>query len=154
MALPAPGNPISANMINVEASRTGTTNAPLSGSSSTPQSGSLVKIYEDAGVNQAAPHSYSEFYSIAFSKELTDCYWGEGDEGSLYYNGSIGYAGNLSVGDLIYQDAALSILLTQGTAVSQEGTSATTTVCSGDGKYLYMPVNSSGAITSISCTFP
>ena len=30
MALPAPGNPISANMINVEANRTGTTYAPLS----------------------------------------------------------------------------------------------------------------------------
>tara|TARA_R110002020_G_scaffold135828_1_gene303261 strand:+ start:1268 stop:1729 length:462 start_codon:yes stop_codon:yes gene_type:complete len=153
MALPSSGE-IKASQINTEAGRSSSAEAPLSGSSSTPQAGSLVKIYEDAGVNQAAPHSYSEFYGIAFSRELTDCFWGEGDEGSLYYDGSIGDADNLSIGDLIYQDAALSILLNQITAVSQEGTSATTTVCSGDGKYLYMPVNSSGAITSISCTFP
>ena len=153
MALPSSGE-IKASQINTEAGRSSSAEAPLSGSSSTPQAGSLVKIYEGAGVNQSAPHSYSEFYGIAFSRELTDCFWGEGDEGSLYYDGSIGDADNLSIGDLIYQDAALSILLNQITAVSQEGTSATTTVCSGDGKYLYMPVNSSGAITSISCTFP
>lgn len=153
MALPSSGE-IKASQINTEAGRSSSANAPLSGSSSTPQAGSLVKIYEGAGVNQSAPHSYSEFYGITFSRELTDCFWGEGDEGSLYYDGSIGDADNLSIGDLIYQDPELSILLNQITAVSQEGTSATTTVCSGDGKYLYMPVNSSGAITSISCTFP
>ena len=69
MALPAPGNPISANMINVEASRTGTTNAPLSGTSSTPQAGSLVKLYAppNSDVNQPAPHAYSEFYSKSWS---------------------------------------------------------------------------------------
>ena len=69
MALPAPGNPISANMINVEASRTGTTNAPLSGTSSTPQAGSLVKLYAppNSDVNQSAPHAYSEFYSKSWS---------------------------------------------------------------------------------------
>jgi hypothetical protein len=68
MALPAPGNPISANMINVEASRSGTANAPLSGTSSTPQAGSLVKIYATASppVNQVAPHAYSEFYGRSF----------------------------------------------------------------------------------------
>ena len=44
MALPGPGNSISANQINVEANRSGTANAPLSGTSSTPQAGSLVKI--------------------------------------------------------------------------------------------------------------
>ena len=67
MTLPAPGNSISANQINVEAERSGTSNAPLSGSSSTPQAGSLVKIYEDSGVNQVAPHKYSEFYSKTFT---------------------------------------------------------------------------------------
>ena len=67
MTLPAPGNSISANQINVEATRSGTANAPLSGTSSTPQAGSLVKIYENSGVNQTAPHAYSEFYSKTFS---------------------------------------------------------------------------------------
>jgi len=67
MALPAPGNSISANQINVEANRSGTANAPLSGTSSTPQAGSLVKIYENSGVNQSAPHAYSEFYSKTYS---------------------------------------------------------------------------------------
>ena len=68
MALPAPGNSISANQINVEATRSGTANAPLSGTSSTPQAGSLVKIYEGAGVNQSAPHAYSEFYSKSYAQ--------------------------------------------------------------------------------------
>ena len=76
MALPAPGNPISANMINVEASRTGTTNAPLSGSSATPQAGSLVKLYAppNSDVNQSAPHSYSEFYSKSWSSRTIKYY--------------------------------------------------------------------------------
>tara|TARA_R100000742_G_C4273096_1_gene92552 strand:+ start:40 stop:801 length:762 start_codon:yes stop_codon:yes gene_type:complete len=69
MALPAPGNSISANMINVEAQRSGTANAPLSGSSSTPQAGSLVKLYAppNSDVDQNAPHAYSEFYSKSWS---------------------------------------------------------------------------------------
>ena len=56
MALPAPGNPISANMINVEATRSGTANAPMSGSSATPQAGSLVKLYAppNSNVDQTA----------------------------------------------------------------------------------------------------
>ena len=67
MTLPSAGNPIGANQINVEANRSGTANAPLSGNSSTPQAGSLVKIYEGSGVNQSAPHAYSEFYGKTFS---------------------------------------------------------------------------------------
>jgi len=65
MALPAAGNPISANMINVEANRTGTTYAPLS-VNEIPVSTSLIGLYVDSGVNQIAPHKYSEFYSITF----------------------------------------------------------------------------------------
>ena len=68
MALPQPGNPISANMINVEASRAGTTaNTKLAGAS-TPAAGSLVKIYAVASppVNQVAPHKFSEFYGRSF----------------------------------------------------------------------------------------
>ena len=70
MALPAPGNPISANMINVEANRTGTTYAPLS-VNEIPVSTSLIGLYVDSGVNQLAPHKYSEFYSITFVQPST-----------------------------------------------------------------------------------
>lgn len=66
MALPAPGNPISANMINVEANRTGTTYAPLS-VNAIPVTTSLIGLYVDSGVNQVAPHAYSEFYSKSFT---------------------------------------------------------------------------------------
>ena len=67
MALPSSGT-ISANMINVEASRAGTTaNTKLAGAS-TPAAGSLVKIYAVASppVNQVAPHKFSEFYGRSF----------------------------------------------------------------------------------------
>lgn len=70
MALPAPGNPISANMINVEANRTGTTYAPLS-VNEIPVSTSLIGLYVDSGVNQLAPHKYSEFYSVTFVQPST-----------------------------------------------------------------------------------
>jgi len=55
-------------MINVEASRAGTTaNTKLAGAS-TPAAGSLVKIYATATppVNQSAPHAFSEFYGRSF----------------------------------------------------------------------------------------
>ena len=68
MALPGSGT-ISANMINAEVpGRSATANAPLSGTSSTPQTGSLVKLYATASppVNQVAPHAYSEFYGRSF----------------------------------------------------------------------------------------
>ena len=80
MTLPAPGNPISANMINVEATRSGTANAPMSGSSATPQTGSLVKLYAppNSDVDQTAPHAYSEFYSKTWSARTANYY-------QLYY---------------------------------------------------------------------
>jgi len=114
MALPAPGNPISANMINVEASRTGTTNAPLSGTSSTPQAGSLVKLYAppNSDVNQSAPHAYSEFYSKSWSSRTVYYYqkyyygtttpfasvydacassaWASSSTFNFYYSGTLG----------------------------------------------------------------
>jgi len=68
MGLPSSGT-ISANMINAEVpGRSATANAPLSGTSSTPQAGSLVKLYQTATppVNQVAPHAYSEFYGRSF----------------------------------------------------------------------------------------
>jgi hypothetical protein len=95
MTLPAPGNSISANQINVEATRSGTANAPLSGTSATPQAGSLVKIYENSGVNQVAPHKYSEFYSKSYEGDNIDC-------GGVfsYYGGNGGgyYTANINLG--------------------------------------------------------
>ena len=66
MTLPTSG-PLGASDINTEANRSSNANAPLSGDSATPQTGSLVKIYENSGVNQSAPHSYSEFYGKTFT---------------------------------------------------------------------------------------
>jgi len=68
MALPSSGQ-ISASQINAEVpGRSSTAQAPLSGTSSTPQAGSLVKLYATASppVNQSAPHAYSEFYGRSF----------------------------------------------------------------------------------------
>ena len=69
MALPAPGNPLSANMINVEGNRSGTALAPLGGQTGTAAAGSLVKLFENAspsGVNQNSPYNYSDFYGKSF----------------------------------------------------------------------------------------
>ena len=60
MALPSSGE-IKASQINTEAGRSSNAEAPLSGSSSTPQAGSLVKLYENAGVNQSAPQVILSF---------------------------------------------------------------------------------------------
>ena len=75
MALPSSGA-ISASMINTESATVSTTNAPLSGTSSTPQDGSLVKRYDDATptpVDQNAPHAYSEFYGKSFTSPDIPC---------------------------------------------------------------------------------
>ena len=75
MALPI-GGAISASMINTESATVSTNNAPLSGNSSTPQTGSLVKRYDDATptpVNQVAPHAYSEFYGKSFTPPNIPC---------------------------------------------------------------------------------
>ena len=118
MTLPASGT-ISANDINVEANRSGTANAPLSGTSSTPQAGSLVKIYENSGVNQAAPHAYSEFYSKTYST-LTSFTSAIAETGlsctqtlnqTYYHDGS----GTRPVGsDIVYTDSAGTSLLAAG----------------------------------------
>ena len=55
MSLPAPGNPISANMINVEANRTGNDYAPLS-VNEIPVSTSLIGLYVDSGVKLLYNH--------------------------------------------------------------------------------------------------
>tara|TARA_R100000231_G_scaffold136176_1_gene111242 strand:- start:1218 stop:1694 length:477 start_codon:yes stop_codon:yes gene_type:complete len=113
MALPSSGT-ISANMINDEVpGRSATANAPLSGTSSTPQTGSLVKLYATASppVNQSAPHSYSEFYGRSFVS-LTSFLSGAGTTGdacntlgssfTYYHDGSGTYP---AVGDKVYTDS-------------------------------------------------
>jgi len=75
MALPSSGT-ISASMINTESATVSTDNAPLSGTSGTPQAGSLVLRYDDATptpVNQVAPHAYSEFYGKSFTPPDIAC---------------------------------------------------------------------------------
>ena len=113
MTLPAPGNPISANQINVEGDRSGTANAPLSGSSSTPQAGSLVKLYAppNSDVNQSAPHAYSEFYSktwnalTSYSSSTGTTFSGVcalSIDQTYYHNGSGTYP---AAGDTVYSDS-------------------------------------------------
>ena len=127
MTLPAAGNPIGANQINVEANRSGTANAPLSGTSSTPQAGSLVKIYENSGVNQSAPHAYSEFYSKTFAT-LTSFLVGTGIvEGgntacstlgssfTYYHDGSGTYP---ATGDIVYTNSAGTTPASGGTGTN------------------------------------
>jgi hypothetical protein len=75
MALPSSGT-ISASMINIESAAVSSSNAPLSGDSSTPQNGSLVKRFDDATptpVDQNAPHAYSEFYGKTFTAPFIAC---------------------------------------------------------------------------------
>ena len=146
MALPSSGE-IKASQINTEAGRSSNAEAPLSGGSSTPQAGSLVKIYEGAGVNQSAPHSYSEFYGVTFSLELSDLFIEEFTY-TGYYDASIGDASNLSVGDVIYSDPSLTTKLYDNPGGSdqtynQSGTASTTTHCPATGGYLMrMDLNS------------
>jgi hypothetical protein len=153
MALPSSGE-IKASQINTEAGRSSSAEAPLSGSSSTPQAGSLVKIYEGAGVNQSAPHSYSEFHGITFVGVLTDVFFFPNPVAvTYYYSSSIGNAANLTIGDIIYTDSALTTTLTADTYY-QAGSAATTTHCTSTSYQMSMTVNSSGAITNIFCAQP
>ena len=120
MALPAPGNPISASMINTEADRSSSFTAPLSGNSSTPQVGSLVKIYSppDSSVDQNAPHKFSEFYSKSWngrnSIQFKQYYYNSSNSfpsatqacvSSAWYGGNgttVYYTGILGVGTIFY----------------------------------------------------
>ena len=139
MTLPASGT-ISANDINVEANRSGTANAPLSGTSSTPQAGSLVKIYENSGVNQAAPHAYSEFYGITYST-LTSFTSAIAETGltctqtlnqTYYHDGSTTYPQN---GDFVYTNSNGSTVVPTGYYKIDNG-----------GNGLYIQVGNSGLV--------
>lgn len=154
MSLPSSGE-IKASQINTEAGRSSDAEAPLSGSSSTPQAGSLVKIYEGSGVNQSAPHSYSEFHGVSFVGLLTDVYHNTSSPVPVnyYFSSSIGDAENLAIGDVIYTDIALTTTLGADTYY-QAGSSASTTHCSDVIYMMSMTINSSGAITNIICGQP
>jgi len=90
----------------------------------------------------------------AFSLPLTDLFIEEFNF-TGYYDRSIGDASNLAVGDIIYSDSNLATgLNTSGgnNTYNQWGTGSTTTHCTFAGGYiLVMVLNSSSAITSISC---
>jgi len=79
---------------------------------------------------------------------LTDVYYVEAsDPVDLFYSASIGVASNLSVGDVLYINQALTILATVGlTTVYQTGTSATTTRAE-NGCFCEITMNASAAIT-------
>ena len=82
MALPNAYAPLSASMIMVEAGQSADAVAFLSGPTSTPAAGSMVKLYENATktpVDQNAPHAYSEFYSKTFVKWwwFINCFYGK-----------------------------------------------------------------------------
>lgn len=152
MSLPSSGE-IKASQINTEAGRSSSAEAPLSGSSSTPQAGSLVKIYEGAGVNQSAPHSYSEFYGITYVGVLSDVWQTYPNFSDYYYDISIGNAMDLSNGDVIYTDTSLTTTLAAGDYY-QGGSAESTTHCSNTSLLGTITVNSSGVITSLICDGP
>lgn len=138
MALPSAGNSISASQINTEGGRSSTANAPLSGTSSTPQNGSLVKLFAppNSNVNQSAPHAYSEFYSKSFNTltSYTSSDMGVFNEtcpfnGSVhtlnqtyYHDGSGTYP---TAGDTCYSDSAGNNPLAAGYYVLGNSTSGT-----------------------------
>jgi len=152
MALPSSGT-ISANMINAEVpGRSATANAPLSGTSSTPQAGSLVKLYQTANppVNQSAPHAYSEFYGRSFPTTtaysssqmgvfLANCNF-NGNLNPLnqtyYHNGSGQYP---TAGDICYSDSA-------GTSVLAAGYYTIPPSSSGNGNRTYIKISTNQGI--------
>lgn len=84
---------------------------------------------------------------------LTDVYQTYPNYSNYYYDSLIGDAQNLSNGDVIYTDQALTTTLAAGTYY-QDGSSETTTRCTDSSYLMSMTVNSSGVITNILCGQP
>ena len=84
---------------------------------------------------------------------LTDVYQTYPNYSNYYYDSQIGTAQNLSNGDVIYTDTALTTTLAAGTYY-QVGSSETTTRCIDSSYQMSMTVNSSGVITNILCGQP
>ena len=72
---------------------------------------------------------------------------------TYFYSSLIGNAENLAIGDIIYTDSALTTTLSAGTYY-QTGSTASTTFCTTSSDEGVMVVNSSGAITSLTCAMP
>ena len=72
---------------------------------------------------------------------------------TYYYNSNIGNANNLTVGDYLYTDTALTTPVTNLGCAIQYGSSATTTICSNPANYAgCIDVDSNGAINLIQFT--
>jgi hypothetical protein len=152
MALPSSGNSISASQINAEGERSSTANAPLSGTSSTPQNGSLVKLFAppNSDVNQSAPHAYSEFYGKSFST-LTS--YSSSDMGVFLencpFNGALhplnqtyyhdGTGSTPTAGDICYSDSA-------GTNVLAAGYYTIPPSSSGNGNRTYIKISTNQGV--------
>jgi hypothetical protein len=61
-------------MFNTEAGRAANTANTAFAGGSTPTTGSIIKIYENSGVNQTAPHAFSEMYGITYVASVTQVY--------------------------------------------------------------------------------
>ena len=72
---------------------------------------------------------------------------------TYFYSSLIGNAENLAIGNVIYTDSALTTTLSAGTYY-QTGSTASTTFCTTSSDEGVMVVNSSGAITSLTCAMP
>lgn len=118
MALPAPGNPISATLINIEAQRTGSTNAPLSGNV-VPTTTSLVGLYVSSGVNQVAPHKYSEFYSKTYVPPPSP-YWFVNTTNTPSIGNAYKYNGTSS-GRFVIQDTTAALSTSWNTSLNPYG---------------------------------
>jgi hypothetical protein len=77
-------------------------------------------------------------------------FYGMGNPGSLYYRSSIGEVGNLSVGDVMYNDKQLITLQAAATYTQPGITNDDTRYCD-TGSVMNMVIGSNGVITSISC---
>jgi len=84
---------------------------------------------------------------------LTEVYQTYPNYSDYYYESRIGAAQNLSNGDVIYTDTALTTTLASGTYY-QDGSTETTTRCTDSSYLMSMTVNSSGVITNILCGQP
>tara|TARA_R110001606_G_scaffold360132_1_gene512778 strand:- start:64 stop:390 length:327 start_codon:yes stop_codon:yes gene_type:complete len=105
----------------------------------------------------AYPYKFSDWYGYnkdCSSLLLTDVYFFPNPVAvTYYYSSSIGNAANLTIGDTIYTDAALTTTLPEEDYYQNNG-SASTQYCSQSGYIMSMEINSSGVITAIGCYQP
>ena len=78
----------------------------------------------------------------------------QGSLGVLYYRSSIGPVGNLSIGDIMFTNKALTAYPTAGTYFQNGTNNDETTFCDGTGFVMAMVIGTNGVITSIACGQP